>query len=145
MGTSVLLVLSENYDDMAFLSCQVILEENGHDVIISSKDRGTIKGETSSVIAVSLNTALDQQIDYSALILILSENAEIYNELIDTIKLFNSNSKFIVSVFSSIKALELADISINSDNELNEKNKIILLQDLNKTEEFFEYIAKKIS
>ena len=47
MGKPILLVLTDDFDDMMFVSSQVILEEHGHDIIICAKNNGIAKGKNS--------------------------------------------------------------------------------------------------
>ena len=77
----ILLVLTEGFDDYAFLSCQVILEENNFDIIISSKINGTVKGVDSSVITVSLSEVISENINFKGIILVGGNDMNNWDEL----------------------------------------------------------------
>ncbi|MHA2403345.1 MAG: hypothetical protein ACXADH_10180, partial [Candidatus Kariarchaeaceae archaeon] len=68
MTGTILLVVTNGFNDMAFLSCQVILEERGNDIIVVSENAGTVRGTDTSVMAVSLEDALSQDETYICIV-----------------------------------------------------------------------------
>ncbi|MHA2503422.1 MAG: DJ-1 family glyoxalase III, partial [Candidatus Kariarchaeaceae archaeon] len=70
MVGTVLLILSEGFDDMAFLANQVILEEAGNDVITASSSGGAVKGLDSSVMTVKFQDAIQHDVQFDAIVLV---------------------------------------------------------------------------
>lgn len=143
MIESVLLVLTEKFDDMMFLASQVILEEQGIDVIICSTDNGIAKGQDTSVMTVALSEALDQDVDYAGIILIHGSdftNWQFLNEVLDN---FNANNKTIGFTPSSLDLVKNFDFDFNNPNEgIDVQNNLIFLSDLDLSENFVEKFTK---
>lgn len=143
MTGTVLLVLNEGFDDFAFLSCQVIFEENNKDVIIASKDAGTIKGIDSSVITVALNDALSQEIGYSGFVLIGGEHLEGWDDLEKVIREMSGKGQTCGFVAQGIKyATGLLGANFSTDKQVCVDGNIVSLLDPENSEEFAETIVK---
>ena len=146
MSGVLLIVLNEGFDDMSLLACQVILEENGNDVIISSKVNGTIKGDDSSVITVSLEEALNQGEDYKGIIVIGGNDLNGWSLLDECITKMHGEKKIIGGVEKGVEIISknIADIPLsNSSDIVNEGNVITLLNPEN-VENFAEELVKLV-
>ena len=122
MVGTILLVLSQNFDDMLFLSCQVILEEAGNDIIVASIDKGTAKGSDTSVMTVSLKEALTQNLSYVALIVIGGSGIDEWDDLIRTMLDFQGNNKLIGLNSSVEKLLGHLNIEIEHTQAITKLN-----------------------
>lgn len=118
MVGTILLVLSEGFDDMAFLSCQVIMEENSYDVIVSSSEGGAIKGTDSSVISVAFDEALSQEINYSGIILIGGKNLE-WGRLGEEIRSYENTGKKIGAIAEGTNVLKNLFTNTNYSSDTN--------------------------
>lgn len=143
MANTILLLLTEGFDDMAYLSNQVILEEAGNDVITASHSSGAIKGATSSVMTVSIDEALSQDISYKALILIGGDNLTDIPNLVDIITQFKKDNKIIGAIGSGVDVLastgEFSELS--SDSEIIVSNHTISMKIPKNSEEFAEQVV----
>ena len=146
MVGTILLVLSEGFNDMAFLSCQVILEESNYDVIVTSNEGGAIKGEDSSVISVSFDEALSQKIDYSGLVLVGGKNLE-WNKLSETIRSYKDLGKKIGAIAEGTNILQglFSNINHSSDTNVIVDNNIITLFNPNNSENFVDRFVRELS
>ncbi|MCE7736229.1 MAG: hypothetical protein GPJ54_15210 [Candidatus Heimdallarchaeota archaeon] len=139
MVESVLLVLTEKFDDMMFLASQVILEEQGIDVLICSTNNGIAKGQDTSVMTVALSEAMDQEMDYAGIILIHGSDLSNWNFLIETLNNFNAEGKIIGFTSSSLDLIRNFDFNFNNLNEgIDVQNNLIYLSDLDLSENFAE-------
>ena len=146
MVGTILLALSEGFDDMAFLSCQVILEENSYDVIISSSEGGAIKGIDSSVISVTLDEALSQKINYSGIILVGGKNLE-WERLRETIRSYENMNKKIGAIAEGINVLMklFANTNYSSDTKVIVDDNIITLLNPENSEIFADRFVIELS
>ncbi len=146
IGT-VLLVLNEGFDDFAFLSCQVIFEEHNFDIIIASIKNSTCKGIDNSVITVSLEEALRQNIDYRAIVIVGGKNLENWELLENVINEFKSNNKAIGGIKEGVKIIKkiLPEVEVSDNNKPIENQNVITLMDPDGSEEFAESFVKIIS
>ncbi|MCY3411404.1 MAG: hypothetical protein INQ03_07200 [Candidatus Heimdallarchaeota archaeon] len=144
MSGIAIIVLGEGYDDMSLLSCQVILEENSTDVIISSLINGAVKGEDSSVMAVSFQEAMKQEVEYSALIVLGGKNIENWDLLNSAIRKFNDEGKIVAGIQNGIDVIKgvLPDCSYSVDSSIIEDTNIITLFDSESVEIFAERLAE---
>jgi len=142
MAGTVLLVITEGFDDMAYLSNQVILEEAGNDVIPVSGESGALKGETSSVMTVSISDALSQDIPYVAMILIGGNGLQNINELEAMVTEFHQDGKIIGAIGSGIEILKKVGInSVSDDGNILMEGNIITMKIPERSEEFAEKLA----
>lgn len=146
MVVSVLLVLTENFDDMMFLASQVILEEHGFDTLICSIENGTAKGQDSSVMTIALDEVISQKVDYGGIILIHGSNFEnwpLLNEVLDDL---NFKNKLIGFSSSSLKLISKYGYVMKDSNErIVIHNNFIHLTDLDSSENFAEKFVKILS
>jgi hypothetical protein len=146
MVKSILIVLTENFDDMMFLSSQVILEELGHDIIICSRENGTAKGENSSVMTVALSEALKQNEEYSGIILIDGSNFSDWELLNNALNQFNSQNKIIGFSIKSKSLLAKMGFEINqTDNKIIYQDNLLYLADASEIENFVNKFHQIIS
>ncbi|MHA2252005.1 MAG: DJ-1/PfpI family protein [Candidatus Kariarchaeaceae archaeon] len=138
MVGTILLVLTEGFNDLIFLSCQVILEENGNDVIIVSKMNGACKGEDSSVITVSLDDALKQNEYYSAIVVVGGNNITNWEVLEKTIQNFHQEKRILGFVGETI------DLLGTNNTLISEFTNIIHMLENDDAEQFAEKIAMMI-
>lgn len=146
MGKSILLVITENFDDMMFLSAQVILEEFGHDVIICSHNNGTAKGENSSVMTVALSEALDQKEDYAGIILIEGSDLLNWDSLKSVLNQFNTENKVIA--FSESSKDLMISIGIETNHlrgDIVQSDNLLYLHDVSLAENFVKQFHSLIS
>ncbi len=137
MGKSILLILTENFDDMMFLSAQVILEEYGHDVIICSHHNGTAKGKNSSVMTVALSDALDQKEEYAGIVLIEGSDLSNWETLKNVLNQFNSENKVIAFSVSSKDLIDSIGLEINQlDGGIIQSDNLLYLHDISLAESF---------
>lgn len=142
----ILLVLTERFDDMMFVSLQVILEELGHDVIICSRENGTAKGENSSVMTVALSEALDQNEEYSAIILIDGSDFSDWEFLNNVIIQFISLNKIIGFSVTSKVLLAKMGFNVNqTENKIIHQDNLLYLADTSESENFANKIHQLIS
>lgn len=145
MTHSVLLVLNENFDDMMFLTSQVVLEENDCDVIICSDESKTVKGETSSVMTVSLENALKQDVEYDAIVVVGGNNLTNWDLLKQTVGEFHNKGKLVATISEMMPLLSSTNASLtNSSDSFVYNDGILILNDLSKCEEFVDEVAKKL-
>ena len=145
MVGSVLLVITENFDDMMFLSSQVILEEQGVEVLICSIENGIAKGQDSSVMTVALSEALEQQIDYAGIILVHGSNFTNWNLVKDVLDNFYAKEKIIGFTSSSLDLVKNYQFDFqNSSEGITIQKNFIYLSDLDLSEKFAEIFAEKI-
>ena len=139
MPGTVLLVLTNKFDDMAFLTSQVILEENSFDVIIASKERGTCRGVDTSLMTVSLEDALNQSIQYSGLILVGGEGMEDWDLLNQTILNFTELSKPIGVITDTVSLLpNYSIVKEQVSGTITHFENILFLSQVDDAEEFIE-------
>jgi putative intracellular protease/amidase len=141
----LLIVIQEGFDDMSLLACQVILEENENDVIISSISEGIVKGEDSSVLAVSFEEAIKQNIDYSGIV-IIGGNEEInIADLNETISRFHKDGKIIAGIGKGIKIInQELTVKVSDSKEIMIDSNVITLLDPEIVEEFAEKLSSLI-
>ncbi len=145
MSDIVLFVLDEGFDDMSLLSCQVILEENGYDIIISARKSGAIKGEESSVIVVSLDDALNQNIDYKGLIIIGGAKLNEWVLLDNLIQKLYNSGKIIGGLNNGINLLTSLGKNISTTNQIViDENIITLSETSSEIENFVDNYYKMI-
>jgi putative intracellular protease/amidase len=146
MVGTIILVLSEGFDDMAFLSCQVILEESNYDVIVTSEEGGAIKGEDSSVISVSFDEAFSQNIDYSGLIIVGGRNIE-WNRLDDTLRSYKDLGKKIGAIAEGTNILQslFTNNKFSSDSNVIVDNNIITLFNPDNSESFVDQFVQELN
>lgn len=143
MHGTVLLVLTNKFDDMAFLTSQVILEENSYDVIIASKESGTCKGVDTSLMTVSLEDALNQSIQYSGLILVGGEGIQDWPLLNQTIQNFTEMSKPIGAITHTISLLpNHSQIRERVSGSITHFQNILFLNKIDDAEEFVGQFIK---
>lgn len=146
MASTILLLLTEGFDDMAYLSNQVILEEAGNDVITASRSSGAIKGKTSSVMTVSMEEALSQDISYKALILIGGNTLSSVPELSETITQFKDGNKIIGAIGTGVDVLtstgKFGDLS--NDSQIVVSDNTISMKIPENSEEFAEKLVTMI-
>ena len=138
MVETILLVLTEGFNDLIFLTCQVILEENGNDVIIVSKMNGACKGEDTSVITVSLDDALKQNEYYSAIVAVGGNNITNWDLLEKTVQSFHKEKRILGLVGSTIDFLGTDSASIS------EFTNVIHMSETDDAEQFAEQLASMI-
>lgn len=140
MSGIILLVVEEGFDDMSLLTCQVILEENGNDIIICSKEAGAVKGEESSVMTVDLSEAITQNINYDAIIVLGGASTGKWELLSSTLVKFENESKLIGAISNGIEQLKHAGIdrNLSSSAEITIDRKVISLSDPTEVEKFVE-------
>ena len=143
----ILLVLTEGFDDYAFLSCQVILEENNFDIIISSKVNGTIKGVDSSVMTVSLSEVISEEIDFKGVILVGGNDMNNWDELDKIIGDFYNFKKVIGAIKEGIHFMKqkYSEINFSEDDNISTDDFIITLMDPDNTEDYINEFIKLIS
>ena len=147
MAGTILLVLTKGFNDMAFLSNQVLLEEANHDVIICSKTNDAIKGQESSVMTVSLSEALNQNVNYSAMVVIGGKDLENWSFLGEVINKFHREKKLIGAIGNdSIQALKNAGLSyqFSSDDVVVISENVITLFDSEDFEQFVDKLTQLI-
>ena len=146
MVGTILLVLSDGFDDMAFLSCQVVMEENNYDVIVASKEGGAIKGMDSSVISVSFDEALSQKINYLGLVLVGGKNLE-WKSLDETIRFYKNSGKKIGAIAEGTKILQgmFDNIKYSIDTNIIVDNNIITLYNPENSETFVDQFVLELS
>ena len=146
MVGTILLFVTEGYDDMAYLSTQVILEEAGNDVISVSPDGGALKGETSSVMTVPLEEAISQNINYAAIVLVGG------NQILDNSSIKNLVSNHLTTD-SIIAALDTGvdllhslhiDQELSIDTNIISSGKFLSLKVPENCEEFAEKLVNMI-
>ena len=146
MTKSVLLVLTDNFDDMMFLTSQVILVEHGVDVLVCSIENGTAKGENSSVMTVALSEAIKQQIDYDGIIMIHGSDFTNWDFLYGVLDKFNANRKLIGFTYSSIDLIRKYHSNLYKSNKgVNTHNNLVYLSDLELSEDFVNKFAEMLS
>lgn len=147
MAGTILLVITEGFNDMAFLSCQVILEEQGNDVIITSKKNGTSKGGDTSVITVSLSEALDQNEEYAGLIIVGSNDLSGWDTLESTLKSFYLDNKVIGIIGNAVDLLPKVGITYNKSGGLPfiVENNLLIMLEPDESEAFAEKLALMIT
>jgi hypothetical protein len=140
---SILLVLTENFDDMMFLTSQVILEEKGYDVIICSIKNGTAKGQDSSVMTVALSEAINQREEYDAIVLVDGSDFSNWDLLTQTLDDFNTSHKVIGFTPSSKMLVERLNFDFNSlTNNITVQDNLVYLSNLDDAENFVEEIGQ---
>jgi len=143
MVGTILLILTEGYDDMAYLSSQVILEEAGNDVISASPQGGALKGETSSVMTVTIEEALSQEINYIALVIVGGSKLATIPNLSTIVSQFNTDGKVIAAFDTGISALQSAGITdgLSNDAQLIKSDNILTMKTPQDCESFAETLA----
>lgn len=146
MPGTVLLVLTEGFQDMALISNQVILEESNNDVIIASRSNSAIKGQESSVMTVSLQEAMEQDMEYAALLIIGGNSISGWSELHQVVTQFQSRSAILAAVSSGIDVLVEAGITeeVSHDGTIKQSGQVITLKDIDNVESFSELLASLI-
>jgi len=144
MPGTVLLVISEGFDDMAFLANQVILEEAGNDVIPTSRDGGAVKGESSSAMTVKFKDALDQNHEYHALIVAGGNNLHSLDGLSAEIQNFLKAEKYVGLIGTGMSLLNRGDYELSKDDKIVESKYCISLADPSNAENFAERFAELI-
>ena len=142
----LLIVIQEGFDDMSLLACQVILEENENDVIISSNSEGIVKGEDSSVLTVSFEDAIKQNIDYSGIVLIGGQYDITIPGIADKVSTLHQEGKIIAGLGNGIKIIEnVVQNQLSNSKEIIVDKNVITLMDPELVEEFAEKLASMIS
>lgn len=144
MTGTVLLILTTNFDDMAFLSCQVILEENSFDVIVASKERGTCRGGETSLMTVALEDALNQDIEYLGLVLIGGDDFTNWELVKQTVNEFQTKNLWIGSV-TNTQNLILGSEQTDTSEPITVINKTVYLNSLDFAEQFAEQFAELLN
>lgn len=146
MVESVLIVLTEKFDDMMFLASQVILEEQGVDVLICSTGNGIAKGQDTSVMTVALSEAINQETDYAGIILIHGSDFTNWNFLNEVLDNFNARLKIIGFTPSSLDLVRNYDFNFNNPNEgIDVQNNLVYLSNLDLSEKFVEIFAETMN
>ncbi|MDH5400864.1 MAG: DJ-1/PfpI family protein [Candidatus Heimdallarchaeota archaeon] len=140
MSCTILLVLEEGFNDLSFLTIQTLLEENSHDIIISSSKSDAIKGIESSVMTVSLDDALNHEIDYKAIILVGGNSLNNWDLLNETLKKFSNENKLIGAVENGVSVLQELGLSniISTGDDVIFDNSILSLGKPENIENFVE-------
>jgi putative intracellular protease/amidase len=140
MVGTILLALTEGFNDMALLANQVMLSENNFDVIISSTMNSAIKGEDSSVLAITLEEALSHGVDYNAVIVVGGNDIEQWDELFNFVSEMVASQKIVGALGTGIKVIEKigGDVELSRSDEVVVSGKIITLENAELAENFVD-------
>lgn len=144
MVGTILLALTEGFNDMAVLANQVMLSENNYDVIISSKENTAVKGEDSSVLAISLDEALSHGVNYTALVVVGGNNIEGWESLSKLAAEMIASQKIVGALGSGITLIENLglDVELSRSDDVRVSNNIITLHNAELAEEFVDQLLQ---
>jgi putative intracellular protease/amidase len=143
MTGTLLLVVTNGFNDMAFLSCQVILEERGNDIIVVSENAGTVRGTDTSVMAVSLEDALSQDEAYICIIVTGGSGILQWELLKDTVNSFTQAGK-VVGLIGEAKGIITGGELVSSLDPIAVEQNMIILNDIDSSERFAEKLAEML-
>lgn len=138
-----LVIIDEGFDDMSLISCQVILEESNHEVIICSHINGAIKGIDSSVISVSFDEVLSHDINYTGIIVLGGGTTNLPEKITTFIKSNQTAGKTIVGIDKGVNELKILfpEFNYSTDKQYVRDRNVITLFDPSEIEGFVEGIA----
>jgi putative intracellular protease/amidase len=143
MTGTILLVVTNGFNDMAFLSCQVILEERGNDIIVVSENAGTVRGTDTSVMAVSLEDALSQDETYICIVVTGGSNLLQWELLKDPVNAFTQAGK-VVGLIGDAKGIISGGELVSSLDPIAVEQNMIILDDIDSSERFAEKLAEML-
>jgi len=120
MDKYVLLVVpSEGYSGIAYITFDVILKENSIDLVTASSVAGAVKSDdnSSSIMTMDFTTVLNHEAEFAGVVIIGGESVSDLLANPDLAKILtdlNSSGGLIVALDKSVKVLEELGISGNN-------------------------------